>query len=55
MDGGAWRATIHGVAQSQTRLKELSTHTSFLSGLSRDFVEENAKEYESLLRSTVYP
>ena len=55
MDGGAWQATIHGVAQSQTRLKELSTHTSFLSGLSRDFVEENAKEYESLLRCTVYP
>ena len=55
MDGGAWRATIRGVAQSQTRLKELSTHMSFLSGLSRDFVEENAKGYESLLRSTVYP
>ena len=22
----AWRATVHGVAQSQTRLKRLSTH-----------------------------
>ena len=21
MDGGAWRATVHGVTQSQTRLK----------------------------------
>ena len=21
MDGGAWRATVHGVAQSQTQLK----------------------------------
>ena len=21
MDGGAWQATVHGVAQSQTRLK----------------------------------
>ena len=24
MDGGAWRATVHGVAQSRTRLKQLS-------------------------------
>jgi len=27
MDRGAWRATVHGVSQSQTRLKQLSTHT----------------------------
>ena len=27
MDGGAWRAKIHGVAESWTRLKWLSTHT----------------------------
>ena len=26
MDRGAWRATVHGVSQSRTRLKELSTH-----------------------------
>ena len=26
MDRGAWRATVHGVAKSQTRLKRLSTH-----------------------------
>ena len=26
MDRGAWRATVHGVARSQTRLKQLSTH-----------------------------
>ena len=25
MDRGAWRATVHGVTQSQTRLKGLST------------------------------
>ena len=24
--GGAWRATVHGVAKSQTQLKRLSTH-----------------------------
>ena len=28
MDGGAWRATIHGAAKSRTRLKRLSAHTS---------------------------
>ena len=26
MDRGAWRATVHRVAKSQTRLKRLSTH-----------------------------
>ena len=26
-DRGAWWATVHGVAKSQTRLKQLSTHT----------------------------
>ena len=28
MDRGAWQATVHMVAQSQTRLKELSIHTT---------------------------
>ena len=26
MDRGAWRATVHVVTKSQTRLKQLSTH-----------------------------
>ena len=26
MDGGVWRATVHGVTKSWTRLKELSMH-----------------------------
>ena len=26
MDRGAWRATVHGVAKSQTGLKQLSMH-----------------------------
>ena len=26
MDRGAWRAMVHGVTESQTRLKQLSTH-----------------------------
>ena len=48
MDGGAWWATVHGVAQSWTRLsdfpftfhvhaleKEMATHSSFLPGESQ--------------------
>ena len=27
MDRGAWRATVHGVTKSWTRLKQLKTHT----------------------------
>ena len=27
MDRGAWQAEVHGVAKSQTRLKQLSMHT----------------------------
>ena len=26
MDRGAWRATVHGVAKSQTQLKQISTY-----------------------------
>ena len=26
MDGGAWRAIVHGVTKSQTQLKQLSMH-----------------------------
>ena len=28
MEGGAWRATVHGVAKSWTRLMQLSTHVT---------------------------
>ena len=31
MDSGAWRATVHGITQSQTRLKRPSRHTRLLS------------------------
>ena len=27
MDGGAWQATVHRIAKSQTRLKQLSMHS----------------------------
>ena len=30
MDGGAWWAVVHGVAQSRTRLKRLSSSSSIL-------------------------
>ena len=35
MDRGAWQATVHGVAQSRTRLKQLSTHTEWWWGIHR--------------------
>ena len=31
-DGGAWWAAIYGVAQSQTRLKQLSSSSSYSMG-----------------------
>ena len=31
MDRGAWRATVHGVSQSQIRLKQLSTRADRVS------------------------
>ena len=34
MDRGAWWATVHGAAQSQTRLKQLSMHTDSVASLS---------------------
>ena len=30
MDRGAWRVTVHGVTQSQTRLKQLNSNTHIL-------------------------
>ena len=40
MDRRAWRATVHGVAKSQTLLKQLSTHTQdipiYVTGVSQD-------------------
>ena len=33
MNGGAWLATVHGVAKSWTRLKRLSTLHSSMEGL----------------------
>ena len=46
MDGGAWWAAVHGVAQSRTRLNRLSAHahlfillfTSFTFGLARSLL-----------------
>ena len=32
MDGGAWWAAVHGVAQSQTQLKRLGLHSYIVEG-----------------------
>ena len=29
IDGGAWRATVHGVTKNQTQLKQLGMHFIF--------------------------
>ena len=36
MDRGAWRATVHGVAQSRTQWKRLSTHARTLDYVSKE-------------------
>ena len=41
MDRGGWRATVHGVTESQTQLEQLSTHT-------RIWQQEIQKESSSL-------
>ena len=45
MDKGAWRAIVHGVAKSQTRIKLLSMHTwGFLKSFSLDGKSVNQAE-----------
>jgi len=41
-DGGAWWAAIYGVAQSRTRLKRLSSSSSWGLQLLREHVEEKS-------------
>ena len=36
VDRGAWRATVHGVTTSQTRLKQFSMHTGTDDHVHRD-------------------
>ena len=42
MDGGAWWAAVHGVAQSQTRLKRLSS-----SNIGEEEMEHSRKTKEN--------
>ena len=34
MDRGAWQATVHGIAKSQTQLKQLNRHVCLINILS---------------------
>ena len=43
MDRGAWWATVHGVAKSQTRLKQLSTHPHAKVNLNLTCYKNNSK------------
>jgi len=38
MDRGAWWATVHRVAKSQTRLKQLDTHTILFYLVNQNFM-----------------
>ena len=44
-DGGAWWAAVYGVAQSQTRLKRLSSSRSYYSSPSRKYHEMGNREH----------
>ena len=41
-DGGDWWAAVYGVAQSQTRLKRLSSSSSRLNSFQEECMEEKA-------------
>ena len=53
MDGGAWRATVHGVAKSQTRLKRPShnMHTNERASLAAQMVKNLPTMRETLVQS----
>ena len=38
VDGGAWGAAVHRVAQSQTQLKQLSTYTNYFESRKNDSI-----------------
>ena len=46
MDREAWRAAVHGVAKSRTRLKQLSSSSSSSSSSSRCFVMWDVEKYQ---------
>ena len=51
MDGGAWWATVHGVAKSQTRLSEFTFTFTFLG--QEDPLEKGMATHSSILAWTV--
>ena len=50
MDRGAWQATVHGVAKSQTRPKELNMHSNSYQRSPRvkctEFMKHYAMQYD---------
>ena len=48
MDGGAWRATVHGIAESRTRLRDF-TFTFHFHALEREM-----EAHSSIIPSTFY-
>ena len=50
MDGGAWRATVHGVAKSRTRLSDFT-----LKGFSGGAVLKNPPAIQEMEETLVWP
>ena len=48
MDGGAWRATVHGIAKSQTRLSDFT-----LSSFSDSLVAQVVKSLPAMRKTQV--
>ena len=49
MDGGAWQATVHGVAKSRTRLSDFTS----LQGVQTEFSSEPPKASEGEKRGDI--
>ena len=49
MDGGAWQATVHGVAESQTRLSDFTSLSLYSTGnyIQSFGINHNGKEYKN--------
>ena len=50
MDRGAWRATVHGVAKSWTRLKQLCTHAGMVYYIKSTLKDSEYLNVYSLIR-----
>ena len=55
MDGGAWRATVHGVTKSQTQLSNSHIHTKLYCSLQKTQQSTKEKEKERITNNLLLP